>query len=662
MPSLAEMLGYIVQPLGGPAIPILPKAASNVTGGSIPGVPGPKGQPLSSPAEMMNALTAISAAQSEAKLKAAQAAELERLAKFRDKFPGLFDDALKAIAGGGGGAVATPAATPVFGSLGEPTINGNRVAGVPALDFGSPGEYGVGQRGGRRSFEQVAQLARDVGFSPDKAQIMAATVMGESGGDPFAYNPGTPQRRENSYGLTQINADAHGPKAKEALGNDRRALELAFEISKGGEDFTPWSVYKSGEYKKYLPSGQTDAPMSLAGSPAMSLPAVAPPVVTPAPGAGPNISPAALAIARLGGMAAVGKWGDVSGPLAQAFYNSPGQKAAVTTAEKTASWPFDTGKTQFEKDLAARNEAAQSRLNAELKAQGEGIRFDAAGRAVPVDQFNEVTAATAGAKAAAEEQAKAERDVVPVTVTLPDGTLQKRQMTRAELSARLAQSAGRAPLGAAPQTGQPTLLPGGAIIGGEPIGIGETPPGYQLTMPSGAPRLGVIPGGPAAEAEQAKATTRQTTANRMLRNIDDALELSKDWTTTGFAGARLKAVEGTQAHNLAATIDSIEARLAFGELQQMRDGSKTGGALGAVAVPELDLLKASVESIRQSQTRTQFERNVKRLRSEYQDVVDGFAGAEKLTPAERVEEIRKRHSDNEQPTITTPYGTIRQVR
>ena len=88
MPSLAEMLGYIVQPLGGPVIPILPKSQSNATAGGIPGVPGPKGQPLSSPAEMMNALTAIGNARYENQLREAQAEQARSMA-------GLFKSAVE---------------------------------------------------------------------------------------------------------------------------------------------------------------------------------------------------------------------------------------------------------------------------------------------------------------------------------------------------------------------------------------------------------------------------------------------------------------------------------------------------------------------------------------------------------------------------------------
>jgi hypothetical protein len=109
--------------------------------------------------------------------------------------------------------------------------------------------------GGGLSIENMTQLAAQAGFAPDKAPLMAAIAMGESRGNPAAHN-NNPATRDDSYGLTQINALAHGPVAREAL-DPKRAFELAYGISKGGTDFSPWSVYKSGAYRSYLPAGGT---------------------------------------------------------------------------------------------------------------------------------------------------------------------------------------------------------------------------------------------------------------------------------------------------------------------------------------------------------------------------------------------------------------------
>jgi hypothetical protein len=102
---------------------------------------------------------------------------------------------------------------------------------------------------GRIDRDQAYQLATKHGFTGQAADIMAAISMAESSGNPNAVGD---RDIGGSFGLTQINLRAHGEKAKEALGNPDRAFELAFEVSKGGTDFSPWTMFKNGEYKKYL--------------------------------------------------------------------------------------------------------------------------------------------------------------------------------------------------------------------------------------------------------------------------------------------------------------------------------------------------------------------------------------------------------------------------
>jgi hypothetical protein len=91
------------------------------------------------------------------------------------------------------------------------------------------------------------------GFPPDKAAIMAAITMPESSGDLNAYNPKDPHG--GSFGIAQING-VH-PGARDTMGNLDLSMQKAFEISKGGADFTPWSGYTSGAYRSYLPTGGT---------------------------------------------------------------------------------------------------------------------------------------------------------------------------------------------------------------------------------------------------------------------------------------------------------------------------------------------------------------------------------------------------------------------
>ncbi len=100
---------------------------------------------------------------------------------------------------------------------------------------------------------------------------------------------------------------------------------------------------------------------------------------------------------------------------------------------------------------------------------------------------------------------------------------------------------------------------------------------------------------------------------RVDTDIDKAIGMADDWTT-GFFGAIAEHVPGTKGHNLAKTLGSIKARVGFEEIQNMRDNSKTGGALGQVSERELSRLEAAQGALEQSQTKEQFIENLKRLK------------------------------------------------
>lgn len=125
---------------------------------------------------------------------------------------------------------------------------------------------------GLYSYDELVQLARQAGFSGQSAGTMAAIAMAESGGNPNAVNYGDPG---GSYGLTQINAAAHGAGALNAL-DPLNAFQQAFSISNGGTNFTPWSTFNSGAFLGFLggsggsgtggPGGSSNASSGLAGS------------------------------------------------------------------------------------------------------------------------------------------------------------------------------------------------------------------------------------------------------------------------------------------------------------------------------------------------------------------------------------------------------------
>lgn len=83
--------------------------------------------------------------------------------------------------------------------------------------------------------------------------------------------------------------------------------------------------------------------------------------------------------------------------------------------------------------------------------------------------------------------------------------------------------------------------------------------------------------------------------------------------TTGWFGAKTKDIPGTPAHDLSQTLLTLQANAGFDRLQEMRDNSVTGGALGQVSERELGLLMAAYAALEQSQSKGQFMQNLDRF-------------------------------------------------
>ena len=67
-------------------------------------------------------------------------------------------------------------------------------------------------------------------------------------------------------------------------------------------------------------------------------------------------------------------------------------------------------------------------------------------------------------------------------------------------------------------------------------------------------------------------------------------------TSTGF-GSLLSGIPTTDARALEGQLNVVKANLGFDRLRQMREESKTGGALGSIAVKELERLEAAVATL-----------------------------------------------------------------
>lgn len=188
------------------------------------------------------------------------------------------------------------------------------------------------------------------------------------------------------------------------------------------------------------------------------------------------------------------------------------------------------------------------------------------------------------------------------------------------------------------RNGDPGFGPAGTIIKNEP------PPekGYRYVRdPQGnIERMEPIPGSKAdtdareaAEKQKKAELLRAETGNVVGNALDDIDRLMKGATlpTTGGIGSKLASIPGTNAHNIGKALETVGANISFQQLQQMREASPTGGALGAVSDTEQSMLKNSFASLAQSQTEEQFKTNLGRVRAIFERIVHGRT----LSPQER---------------------------
>lgn len=125
-----------------------------------------------------------------------------------------------------------------------------------------------------------------------------------------------------------------------------------------------------------------------------------------------------------------------------------------------------------------------------------------------------------------------------------------------------------------------------------------------------------------AEANAPKVAERQrqqiAKIDTVITTIDRALS-GVNWGTVGAAGAISRALPGTPAYDLNQTLLTIKANIGFDTLQQMREASPTGGALGQVAVQELNALQAARGSLEQAQSAEQIRENLTSIKRHYQN-------------------------------------------
>jgi hypothetical protein len=113
---------------------------------------------------------------------------------------------------------------------------------------------------------------------------------------------------------------------------------------------------------------------------------------------------------------------------------------------------------------------------------------------------------------------------------------------------------------------------------------------------------------------------QEITDRYVAEDIDLALQMSENPWATGFVGNLGNYIANTPGSNLSKVLSGVQANLGFEKLQDMRNNSPTGGALGSVTERELELLQATWGSIVNSQDVATLQRNLlrlKQIRSEF---------------------------------------------
>lgn len=101
----------------------------------------------------------------------------------------------------------------------------------------------------------------------------------------------------------------------------------------------------------------------------------------------------------------------------------------------------------------------------------------------------------------------------------------------------------------------------------------------------------------------------------VVSSIDDALEIVDDYgRLAAGVGSLMRFLPETPARRLELALDSVKANIGFEALQQMRDASKTGGALGQVTERELQFLQRTIAPIEGDLSPEDLRRNLMKVR------------------------------------------------
>ena len=187
------------------------------------------------------------------------------------------------------------------------------------------------------------------------------------------------------------------------------------------------------------------------------------------------------------------------------------------------------------------------------------------------------------------------------------------------------------------------ILSGGDVYGtGAPVEFGTLDKGTMMVQGRDEQgnltyRVMPIPGSKAdteaaraASAKEAGTSAKVTSGTTVLGDISEMKSQVQDspYLTTGPVATVLKKFGYTKAIDVEQLGETIRSNIGFDRLQRMRDESPTGGALGQVAVQELNALQASLGSLSTAQSAGQLVRNLERLEQQYKESMQRILSTE----------------------------------
>lgn len=177
---------------------------------------------------------------------------------------------------------------------------------------------------------------------------------------------------------------------------------------------------------------------------------------------------------------------------------------------------------------------------------------------------------------------------------------------------------------------------------GQNQGFGKAPQGYvwgPADPATGQPTMLAVRGGP-ADLKQQGALNQDTASLTNAVSSFDRLGLAANTLlkhpglsgVTGWQGA-MPNFPGSKAADAEALLGTLKSQIGFSVLQEMRNASKTGGALGAVSDAEGKRLESNLAALDNAQSIEQFEQSLRDIVQYTEDAKDRLRQAYNLKHA-----------------------------